>query len=78
MGQQLDLTQRVYTLTEQYPELIGILKEVGLIGIANPVMRNTVGRVMTIPQGCEKMGYALDDVLAVLKSKGFEVISLPS
>ena len=40
--------------TERYPELIGILKELGFLGVSNPVVRKTLGRVTTIPQGCEK------------------------
>jgi len=62
-------------LTEQYPELIDILKELGFLGVKNPVTRKTVGKLTTIPQGCEKMGKDLNEVIMTLKDKGFEVKS---
>ena len=70
---ELDLKKSVYELTEAYPELIGILKDLGFLGVANPVARNTLGRVTTIPQGVEKMKQDLNKVLAKLKEAGFEV-----
>ncbi len=72
---EIDLTKSVYDLTEQYPELIPILKELGFWGVVSQVTRNTVGRVMTIPQGCQKMGKNLDEVICVLKDQGFEIRS---
>lgn len=70
---ELDLKKSVYDLTEAYPELTPILKELGFLGVANPITRNTIGRVTTIPQGCEKMTLDLNKVIASLKEAGFEV-----
>ena len=70
---EIDLKKSVHDLTEAYPELIDILKELGFLGVANAVMRNTVGRVTTIPQGARKMGKDLAEVIKVLESKGFTV-----
>ena len=70
---ELDLTKNVYELTETYPELIGILKEFGFVGLANPVARRTLGRVTTIPQGCQKQGQDLNKVIEHLKEAGFSV-----
>ena len=70
---EIDLKKSVYELTETYPELIGILKELGFLGVANPVARNTLGRLTTIPQGVEKMKQDLNKVIAKLKESGFEV-----
>lgn len=70
---ELDLKKSVYELTETYPELIGILKEQGFLGVANPIARNTLGRVTTIPQGVEKQKQDLNKVIAKLKEAGFEV-----
>lgn len=69
---KIDLTKSVYDLTEEYPELINILKELGFLGVANPVVRNTLGRLTTIPEGCKKQGKDLNEVIKVLKEKGFE------
>ena len=70
---EIDLNKNVHDLTEQYPELIEILKEMGFLGLANPIMRATMGKVTSIPQGCKKMGMDLDEVKKVLKEKGFEI-----
>lgn len=70
---ELDLTKSVYELTETYPELINILKELGFAGLANPIVRNTLGRKTTIPEGSRKQGKNLADVVKVLEEKGFTV-----
>lgn len=72
---EIDLKKSVYELTEAYPELIGILKELGFLGVANPVVRNTIGRVTTIPQGCAKQKKDLNEVIKKLQEAGFEVKS---
>ncbi len=70
---EIDLEKSVYELTEAYPELIGIFKELGFFGIANAVVRNTLGRVTTIPQGCKKQGQDLAGVIKKLEEAGFTV-----
>lgn len=70
---KISLKKSVYELTEEYPELINILKEMGFLGVANPVVRNTLGRKITIPEGCKKQGKQLEDVLKKLMVYDFEV-----
>ena len=72
---EIELEKSVYELTETYPELISILKEMGFFGVANSVVRNTLGRVTTIPQGCEKQGKDLAEVIKELEKQGFTVKS---
>ncbi len=72
---EIDLEKSVYELTEAYPELIDILKELGFFGVANAVARNTLGRVTTIPQGCQKQGQDLAEVVEKLEDTGFVVKS---
>ena len=72
---EIELKKSVYELTESYPELISILKEMGFFGVANSVVRNTLGRVTTIPQGCEKQGKDLAEVIKELEKQGFTVKS---
>ena len=72
---EIDLSQSVYRLTEAYPELIDILKEMGFLGVANPIVRRTIGRKTTIPQGAEKQGKDLNEVIKTLEEKGFKVKS---
>ena len=71
---KIDLSKSLYDLTDEYPELIPILKEMGFLGVANPVTRNTLGRMTTLPQGCEKQGKDLQEVIEVLEKEGYTVI----
>jgi len=73
MLKHIDLKKNVYELTETYPELIEILKEMGFLGVANPIARKTLGKETTIPQGCKKQGEDLDEVIKKLKELGFKV-----
>ncbi|KKN11915.1 hypothetical protein LCGC14_1021630 [marine sediment metagenome] len=68
----IDLKKNVYELTESYPELIGVLKEMGFFGVANPIARKILGKVTTIPQGCKKQGKDLDEVIKKLEELGFK------
>jgi len=70
---EIDLSKSVYELTTVYPELISIPKELGFAGVVNPLVRSTIGRVTTIPQGCQKQGKNLADVAKRLEEKGFTV-----
>jgi len=70
---EIDLNKSVYELTEQYTDLVEILKEIGFLGLTNPIMRSTVGKVTSIAQGSKKLGIDLDEAKKVLKEKGFEI-----
>lgn len=70
---KIDLHKSVYELTEEHPDLIPILKEIGFLGIINPVVRRTLGKKMTLPKGCEKQGQELSAVIKRLEEKGFIV-----
>lgn len=72
---EIDTSLSIYELTRAYPELIDILKDLGFAGVANPVARNTVGRVTALAEGCEKQGIDLAVVLGKLSERGFEVKS---
>lgn len=70
---EIDLSSTLYDLTEAHPELIDILKEMGFFGVTRPAVRNTLGRVTTLTQGCEKQGKDLGEVVATLGKHGFSV-----
>ena len=69
---EIDLKLSLYDLTEANPELIDILKDLGFAGVANPVARSTFGKATTLPEGCEKHGIDLGEVVAKLREHGFE------
>ncbi|MEM2917900.1 MAG: DUF1858 domain-containing protein [Candidatus Altiarchaeota archaeon] len=70
---KISIDKSVFELTDQYPELIEILYEQGFLGVKNPVMRNTLGRITTLRQGIKKQGKNLEELIRILKEKGFEV-----
>ena len=72
---EIDLNLTLFELTETYPELIDILKDLGFAGVAVPELRNTHGKMTTIPQGCQAHGTDLDEVVSELREHGFEVKS---
>lgn len=69
----IDINKNIYELTETYPEIIEILKDMGFKDVANPLMRKTAGKVMTIPKGCKMKGIELSAVIEKLSENGFEV-----
>lgn len=78
MAKVIDLKLNIYELTNEHPELIEMMKEEGFAGIGNSVVRNTMGRTMTIPLGCKKLGVPLEKVISILKARGYEVINIPN
>jgi hypothetical protein len=52
----LDLNKTVYSLCEEYPQLVGILQGLGFESIGNPIMMKTAARIMTIPKAAQMKG----------------------
>lgn len=73
MSKKIDLKKNVYTLCNEYPELIEILSELGFKEITNKTAMNTVGKVMTIPKGAVIKGINMIDVVLALRNNGFEL-----
>jgi len=72
----IDVNKTVYELTQEYPELIDILADLGFLGAKNPLVRNTIGRTTTLIAGCKRQHKDIHYVCEVLKEKGFDVIGL--
>ncbi len=71
---KIDLNKSIYELTEEYPELIEILKEMGFLGVINPIVRKTIGRKTTLSEGIKKQGKDLKEVFQKLRDKDFEIL----
>ncbi len=67
----LDINESVYNLTQAYPELIEILADIGFTEIKNPLVRQTIGRQMTLPRGAKMKGISWLQVVETLKKSGF-------
>ncbi len=70
---EIDPDKSVFELTETYPDLIAILKEIGFAGVSNPIARNTIGRTTTLRKGIERQGKGIKEVADALSSRGFAV-----
>lgn len=69
----VDLNSTICDITGQYPQIIPVLSALGFAGVTNEQMRNTHGKVMTIPMGCLQLGIDLEKVIKELESEGFTV-----
>lgn len=74
MSKKLDLYKTVYELTKEYPELIGIMAELGFTEITKKTMLHSGGKIMTIPKGAKMKNISMMDVVTTLMSNGFELI----
>ena len=74
MTKVIDLEATVFTLVQQYPELKEILLNLGFSEIVNPIMFNTMGKIMTLKKGSKVKKIPLDQIIKTLEEKGFEVI----
>lgn len=74
MDKMIDLSQTIYQIHEQYPEIQDIMVELGFQDIAKPGMLQTAGRFMTLPKGAAMKKIDLDVIRQTLKDKGFQVI----
>lgn len=74
MNKIISLNETIYELCTKYPEIKDILKELGFVDIANPIMMNTAGRVMTIPKGAQMKNIDIETIKEKLKQNGFEIV----
>ena len=70
---KLDLSQNIYELTTQYPELIDIMNNLGFVEIKKEFMRKSMGKLMTLPKGAKLRGIAMEKVIIALMQNGFEL-----
>ena len=51
MNNVIDVSIPVAQVIDQHPEVLDLLVELGFKPLANPIMRNTVGRKVSLKQG---------------------------
>ena len=74
MIKKLDLNKTVFELTQEYPELVDIMAELGFSEIKKKPMLYSVGKIMTIPKGAKMKNISMMDVVTALIGNGFELI----
>lgn len=73
MKKEIDLSQSVYSLCAEYPELVEVLVKLGFKDITKPGMMQTAGRVMTIPKGASMKKISLQEIEKELLENGFTI-----
>ncbi|MBQ9058475.1 MAG: DUF438 domain-containing protein [Atopobiaceae bacterium] len=74
MAKTLDLTKTVFDLSQDYPEFIDIMTELGFSEIAKKPVLHSVGKLMTVPKGAQMKGIELSKIIKAFTDAGFEVI----
>ncbi len=69
----IDWNQTIHTLVQQNPDLPNVLFEIGFVDIIKPGMLNTVGRFVTLKQGCSMRHIDTDFLKKRLEAAGFTV-----
>ena len=59
---------------DSHPELLDILVDLGFKPLANPAMRQSVGKVVTLKQGCKLINLPLEQLINELQWNGYTVI----
>ncbi len=69
----IDKSKSVYLLTQEQPELIALLYDLGFTEIKNPIVRKTVGKYMTLERGAKMKNIPWDTVVKGLHKAGYEI-----
>ncbi|MGI6758718.1 MAG: DUF1858 domain-containing protein [Bacilli bacterium] len=67
----ININTSIHDLVKSYPEIKDIMKNLGFDNIVNPVMLNTVGRIMTIKKGSEMKNISLDKIKEAFLENNF-------
>ncbi len=67
---QITLESRVGALIDRRPELLAVFLRHGFAPLANPVLRRTMGAVVTVRQACGLHGVDADTLLRDLQAAG--------
>ena len=76
MDNVIDVSIPVAQVIDQHPEVLDLLVELGFKPLANPIMRNTVGRKVSLKQGSNLEGAPMEKIVQTLEANGYEVVGL--
>ncbi len=68
---KIDFNKSIYELSQEYPEIIGIMESIGFKDITKKGVLNTAGRIMTIPKGAMMKGIKIEQIKKEFEDKGF-------
>lgn len=68
---EIKLDTTVFQLVERYPQTKELLIELGLDGVANPLMLRTAGKKMTVKKGAKMKRIPWSDVTSLFEQHHF-------
>lgn len=74
MTNQIDFNQSVYDITEKHPELLDILVDLGFKPLANSAMRKSIGKAVSLKQGCNLINLPIEALANELTWNGYQII----
>lgn len=74
MSNIIDLKKSIHDICEEYPKVLGIMKNLGFDSITKPGMLNTMGKFMTIEKGAQMKGIALEKIKKAFTDEGFTIL----
>jgi hypothetical protein len=74
MKKILDLNKTIFDISQDNPDILEIMKEIGFEDISKPGMINTAGRIMTIYKGARMKKIDIEHIKKIFKNKGYEII----
>ena len=72
MDNIIDVSIPVAQVVDKHPEVL----DLGFKPLANPIMRNTVGRKTSLRMGSKLAGIKLETIIATLEANGYEVVGM--
>ena len=69
----IDLSIPIAEVVEQHPEVLELLVDLGFTPLANPLMRQTLGRTVSIKQGAKMKGMDLKRIIDTLEWNGYDI-----
>ena len=76
MDNVIDVSIPVAQVIDQHPEVLDLLVKLGFKPLANPIMRNTVGRKVSLKQASKLEGTPMEKIVRTLEANGYEVVGL--
>ncbi|WP_225047799.1 DUF1858 domain-containing protein [Lacticaseibacillus kribbianus] len=69
----ISLNTPVRELVLAHPAIVPVMVQMGLDGVTDPALLNTVGRFMTLAKGARMKHIPMTQLTAALAAAGFEV-----
>ena len=70
----ISVDEKIINVTDEYPEIIDILVDMGFIHLKNPVMRASVGKVITLRKAAKNHDLKLSEIQKILNEHGFDIL----